>query len=133
MMVCTAVTVLVLCALASVAGASPLLPGDWQIFSNGAVGNFHIIAVDAAGHLTATVYGDPTTGFYNASTNQILFLRQTGSTLATIQQYSGQLQIIQGTPGGCTHALTGTFTVFSSDVTAANSTLGWAAIITAPC
>lgn len=132
---CTAVLGLVFGNYALVAGAVNLPTGDWTIYGNGYTGIFKVISVDAAGNLNATAYGNTTTGFWDASSNHILFLRQVGSALDTIQQFSGSLQSIPSvTPGSCTYVLTGTFTAFKgTGATATNNPYGWVALITAPC
>ncbi len=133
MTVCTAVTVLVLGTLTSAAGATNLPTGDWSIFANGTVGTLHIASVDGAGNLTATAFGNQTIGFYNAVSNQILFLRNQGSLNGT-QQYSGGLQVVQISAGACTYALQGSFSAYlGGGGTGSNFSFGWVAIINAPC
>ena len=129
-----ALTLVVLGALVPDAEALPLPVGVWTIFANGVQGLLVVTAVDGAGNLTATAFGNVTTGFYSSASNSIVFLRQAGGALNTVQPYAGNLFTVPKGPGVCTYVLTGTFSAYSgTGGTAADNTFGWVAIIDGAC
>jgi hypothetical protein len=49
--------------------------GTWQVNGNGFRGELVIAAVDAAGNLNGTIYGDAISGFWDETTQRIFFSR----------------------------------------------------------
>ena len=138
MKACVAVTLLALsalCAFAPVAEATAIPTGAWTIISSsGFTGTLQITAVDPSGVMNLSAFGNPTIGFYDSATNSILFTRQFGVNLDTVQQYVGNLVIKSVSPGVCTFALTGSFTGYGpSGGTAASHNFGWVAFINGAC
>ena len=121
-------------APAAVAEATAIPLGFYTIIANNSFGNLEITAIDPAGIMTLSVLGSQAIGFYNSTTNSILFLRQAGAALDTIQQFFGELLVRPGSPGSCTFAFTGTFTAYAGTVgTAARHNFAWVAFRDGPC
>ena len=137
MKACVVVALLALSALgalASVAEATAIPTGAWTIIGNGFTGTLQITAVDASGIMNLSAYGNTTIGLYNSTTNSILFTRQFGVGLDTVQQYVGELMVLPVSAGVCTFAFTGTFTGYGpSGGTAARNNFAWVAFINGPC
>jgi len=132
--VAAAVVLLALCTLASVAEATNIPNGAWQIIGNSFFGTLQINSIDGAGNMNVSAYGNTTTGFYNNVSNTIEFLRQTGGALDTVQHYSGALMVLPAGGGVCTYVLTGTFSAYSgTGATASRPNFAWAAFINGAC
>jgi hypothetical protein len=130
-----AVVALVLLSVVCVvpaAHATDLPTGAWTGIANAFIGTFQINGVDGSGNLSATFLGDPVTGFWNSTTNQITFLRQDVASFETVQYYVGHLMFLPDVPGQSLYVLTGHFTAFSgTGGDASRPHYAWIALITA--
>jgi hypothetical protein len=112
---------------AHAAGTLPL--GTWTINGNGSQGTLSITAVDATGKLTGTVYGQTISGFWDEASQSITFMRQVGTTSATVQVFTGYL-FSNCASNTCTYTLAGSFMAFTpTGGTAARHEFGWYARI----
>lgn len=98
LMVAVLLTVGAVIAAPRTASPAQIPGGVWTFIGNGVTGIFEINAIDAAANVTLTVLGKPAIGFFNTTTNRIVFLRQVGSTLDTVQHYSGDLMVSPSRP-----------------------------------
>lgn len=128
----TTAVLLVFSLLAFVpAEATSLVLGDWQVDGANFIGILHITSVDASGNLVGTIYGDPIKGFYNSTTNHIVFVRQLsfGTSLNNIQVWEGALVGPNPLGAPSQQLLAGGFIAFAdSGASAARYHFGWAAI-----
>ena len=124
---------LVLCAGSAEAASLP--NGNWNINGNGHTGVLTITGVDAQGRLSGTVFGQPLLGFWDSTSDAIVFMRliDTGQP-ATFQIYTGYLfrnPISPQAGQNVTYTLTGSFLAFAgTGGTAARNVFGWFAQIT---
>lgn len=98
----------------------PLSSGDWNINGNGWAGTLSI-AVDGAGNINGTVYGNPIQGFWYEAAQRITFLRSPNSDPSKIQIYTGYLFRTADI-----YTLAGSFQGFAgSGGVARRATFGW--------
>ena len=64
--------------------------GTWQINANGFRGELVISSVDSQGNLSGTVFGDPIVGFWDETSQKIIFARSLNpADPSTLQVYTG--------------------------------------------
>jgi hypothetical protein len=104
----------------------------WDVDANGAVGKLVVTAIDAAGNLTGTIFGDPIQGFYFPPTESVCFTRQQQAELAPdgLQVYTGYAftGFLPAAGAPKTVAAAGTFEAFrAAGGTASRHIFGWMA------
>ncbi len=121
--------------LSARAEALNLPTGRWSINGNGSTGNLQITSINAQGQLTGTVYGQPIFGFWDGTTNKIVFMRVSNASQPnTFQVYTGYLFRNPANPQAgqnVAYTLAGSFEAFSgAGGTAQRNLFGWFAQIT---
>lgn len=114
--------------------ASAALPiGTWNINGNGSEGNLIIAidSVDAAGNVLGRIFGDTFQGFWDETSQKIMFMRMSRDNSSFIQIYTGYLFY---TPRTAKYTLAGYFEAFEgTGGTSSRNVFGWyAEVIRAP-
>jgi hypothetical protein len=106
--------------------------GYWSVNGNGFTGSMYI-AVDAAGRVTGTLFGNPIKGFWSESSQRLMFYRAIGSTNGGLTMSPTNIQIYTAYkfpasasyPNG-SKRLAGSFEAFlGTGATATRNVFGW--------
>lgn len=125
----SAITFVIL--LAANASAMELQTGVWNINGNGFTGNLNITAIDAEGNITGDVFGNAIQGFWDRTSQRIMFIRTPDADSSYNQVYTGYLFY---TPTTGKYTLAGYFEAFTgTGATSSRNVFGWyAEVIRAP-
>lgn len=113
-------------------GASAALQtGTWNINGNGSEGSFIIESVGPDGSVAGQVFGNSFQGFWDETSQRIMFMRVSPSGSSYIQIYTGYLFY---TPRTGKYTLTGNFEAFEgTGGTSSRNVFGWyAEVLRAP-